>query len=84
MVGSCSDDVWAAAWEGWGLCEQKGRKVESRKRMCSSKDPVFMQILLLTQREKGKGHQAELARQSHRAAHPRVAALVVWRSEKHQ
>lgn len=77
MVGSCFDYVWATAWKGWGLGEQKGSEVERRESLCSSKDPVFMQMLLLAQREKGKGCQAELARQSHQAARPRVAALVV-------
>lgn len=58
VVGGCLDDVWAVAWKGWGLGEQKQKEVERTDKMCSSTDPVFMQMLLLTQRDKGKGHQA--------------------------
>lgn len=41
------------AWEGWRQGEQKGGEAE-RSRGCSSKDPVFMQMLLSTKRKKGR------------------------------
>lgn len=57
-----------------------------REKMCSSKDPVFMQMLLLTQREKGKGYQAELARQSQQAvrASQSCSSSEGWMFEKHR
>lgn len=57
-----------------------------REKMCSSKDPVFMQMLLLTQREKGKGYQAELARQSQQAvrASQSCSSSKGWMFEKHR
>lgn len=48
VVGPCLDDVWTRAWEGWRWGDQKGRELGRRERVCSSKDPVFMQMLLLT------------------------------------
>lgn len=70
VAGGCLDDV--RPWPGRDG-DQKGGEVARRERRCSSRDSVFMQMLLLW--EEGKGSQAELAPRAPGCVHQGCCSL---------